>query len=46
MGKEPLTGDQYHHGNLRAALLDSALETYSRRADPVAAAAQDPSGGR
>lgn len=25
MGKEPLTGDQYHHGNLRAALLDSAL---------------------
>ena len=25
MDKEPLTGDQYHHGNLRAALLDSAL---------------------
>jgi len=25
MGKESLAGDQYHHGNLRAALLDSAL---------------------
>jgi AcrR family transcriptional regulator len=25
MGKGPGTGDQYHHGNLRAALLDSAL---------------------
>lgn len=23
---EPTTGDRYHHGNLRAALLDSALE--------------------
>jgi AcrR family transcriptional regulator len=25
MGKEPRTGDQYHHGNLRAALLEAAL---------------------
>ncbi|MFI9645472.1 TetR/AcrR family transcriptional regulator [Streptomyces sp. NPDC052040] len=25
MGKEPLAGEHYHHGNLRAALLDSAL---------------------
>jgi AcrR family transcriptional regulator len=27
--REPATGDRYHHGNLRAALLDSALEVLS-----------------
>lgn len=27
--KEPATSDRYHHGNLRAALLDSALEVLS-----------------
>ena len=27
--KEPATNDRYHHGNLRAALLDSALEVLS-----------------
>ncbi len=26
MTEEPRTGDRYHHGNLRAALLDSALD--------------------
>ncbi|MBY8859576.1 TetR/AcrR family transcriptional regulator [Nocardia sp. CA2R105] len=26
MTEEPRTGDRYHHGNLRTALLDSALE--------------------
>jgi AcrR family transcriptional regulator len=27
--EEPTAGDRYHHGNLRAALLDSALEVLS-----------------
>jgi AcrR family transcriptional regulator len=27
--RKPATGDRYHHGNLRAALLDSALEVLS-----------------
>jgi AcrR family transcriptional regulator len=27
--EEPAAGDRYHHGNLRAALLDSALEVLS-----------------
>jgi AcrR family transcriptional regulator len=29
MTEEPRSGDRYHHGNLRAALLDSALEVLS-----------------
>ncbi|MYR36677.1 TetR family transcriptional regulator [Streptomyces sp. SID4944] len=31
MGNEPLAGEHYHHGNLHAALLDSALTVLTEK---------------